>query len=346
VSSVSFGNDYTTVVSCSEDTTARVSRIAGEFRSVELCRDPFTVTSIRWHPDGRHAARGTSEGDVHIWSVIDNVPTASFSLAGSCVSWHPDGSLLAGGRPDGVVTTIDGDGNQQEASLHDDYIGSIDWHPGGEFLATASLDGRATVFHWPTGEIVGLVESDSILSVARWSPDGETLAIGSWNGHIYLFHPFAGAVDEMPSLTGHTAGVHSLTWSPDGTRIVTTSGDGTARIWRTAERCQIAQLQTGEAAVVDWSADGRYIATGSRDGVVRVWDATVAELVQELPHAEAVRAIAWSEDGERLLVGGERGGVWSWQVGTEQLHGALSELLPNLLSDETIREVIPGWPSR
>jgi len=36
---------------------------------------------------------------------------------------------------------------------------------------------------------------------------------------------------EVLTLRGHTSAVHSASFSPDGTRIVTAGGDRTARVW-------------------------------------------------------------------------------------------------------------------
>jgi WD40 repeat protein len=36
---------------------------------------------------------------------------------------------------------------------------------------------------------------------------------------------------EVAELRGHDAYVHSVAWSPDGTRLASGSGDGTVRIW-------------------------------------------------------------------------------------------------------------------
>ena len=48
-----------------------------------------------------------------------------------------------------------------------------------------------------------------------------------------LWHEGAGSVKDhnLGALEGHTAGVTSAAFSPDGERVVTASGDDTARLW-------------------------------------------------------------------------------------------------------------------
>jgi hypothetical protein len=61
--------------------------------------------------------------------------------------------------------------------------------------------------------------------------------------------------DPLLTLTGHTEWVFGSGFSPDGTQVLTTSGDRTSRIWNTATGNQIGrqleQLPDGQVAV--WS---------------------------------------------------------------------------------------------
>ena len=50
-------------------------------------------------------------------------------------------------------------------------------------------------------------------------------------------------------LAGHAKGVTSLAFTPDGARLVSGSGDGTARVWDAATGDCVAQLGSEEAVV-------------------------------------------------------------------------------------------------
>jgi hypothetical protein len=75
------------------------------------------------------------------------------------------------------------------------------------------------------------------------------------------------------ALGGH-ARVTSAAFSPDGTRIVTASGDKTARIWDAASAKEIAVLRGHESGVSSaaFSPDGTRIVTASEDMTARIWD--------------------------------------------------------------------------
>ena len=80
-------------------------------------------------------------------------------------------------------------------------------------------------------------------------------------------------------LRGHADMVWTVVFSQDGTRIVTSSGDGMARVWDAATGVEVAVLR-GHANVVTsavFSPDGMRIVTASGDGTARVWDATRME---------------------------------------------------------------------
>ena len=68
--------------------------------------------------------------------------------------------------------------------------------------------------------------------------------------------------------------MNSAAFSHDGSRIVTTSLDGTTRIWDAASAKEIAVLHGHDYTV--WSAafspDGSRIVTASLDGTTRIWD--------------------------------------------------------------------------
>jgi WD40 repeat protein len=79
----------------------------------------------------------------------------------------------------------------------------------------------------------------------------------------------------------HDSPIHYAIFSPDASRIVTTSMDGIARIWNAATGKQMAVLRGHDGV---WSAafspDGSRIVTASADKTARSWDAaTTKEIV-------------------------------------------------------------------
>src|SRR5439155_3060971 len=81
---------------------------------------------------------------------------------------------------------------------------------------------------------------------------------------------------EIKTITGHTASITSVAFSPDGLRMLTGSEDYTAKLWDASpghEGKAILNLKghTQEVTSVRFSRDGHYVCTGSRDGTGMVW---------------------------------------------------------------------------
>ena len=123
-------------------------------------------------------------------------------------------------------------------------------------------------WHLPDGAIARL--GKGVISEVAYSPDGSQLAVAGGIG-IWLYDASTGA--EVALLTGHTGGVYSVAFSPDGTTIATENSDNTVRLWDvpTATHKNTLTGHTGEVNSVAFSPDGTTIATGGDDGVVLLW---------------------------------------------------------------------------
>ncbi|MER9134754.1 TIR domain-containing protein [Mesorhizobium sp. M0830] len=124
------------------------------------------------------------------------------------------------------------------------------------------------------------------------------------------------------TVSGHTQGMRSAAFSPDGTRIVTASGDTTARIWDTAIGTQLLALEghTDRVTSAAFSPDSRHIVTASVDKTARVWDAASGAHVLTLDHQHYVRSSAFSPDGRRIVtLSGGTVQVWDTATGAEVL---------------------------
>jgi hypothetical protein len=86
------------------------------------------------------------------------------------------------------------------------------------------------------------------------------------------------------ALAGHTALVSGAAFSPDGSRVVTTSWDRTARVWD-AKTGAAATTLSGHGFWVNgaaFSPDGSRIVTASWDKTAQVWDATTGAVLATL----------------------------------------------------------------
>jgi WD40 repeat protein/class 3 adenylate cyclase len=118
----------------------------------------------------------------------------------------------------------------------------------------------------------------------------------------------------------HDAGVTYAAFDANGARIVTSSSDRTARIWKVGDGAQIALLKGHEDVVetATFSPDGKRVLTGARDGTARLWNARSGEQILVLDQPGAVHTAQFSPDGTRILTASDRDlRIWDAQTGKQ-----------------------------
>ena len=132
----------------------------------------------------------------------------------------------------------------------------------------------------------------------------------------------------LPGTPG--AAVFAAVFSPGGERIVTTSEDGTARLWNadrpTAPDVLSGPTDAGTVYAAAFSPDGHRLATGYANGAVRIWNAADGKEFRSLsPHLDSgqVSAAAFSSDGQLLVTGYADGEARIWNVADGNERGRL-----------------------
>lgn len=147
-----------------------------------------------------------------------------------------------------------------------------------------------------------------------WNPKSSILAASSDAVQLYtnvlektrVFSSKSGADDVL-----------SLSWSPDGNRLVGSSRNGIIQIWDPMANQPIAQTTGYAAYSVAWSPDGAYIAGGKTTDNVEIWDArTLKSIATFVGHQGDVRTVAWNSDGNTIASGSDDQTVRLWQVKT------------------------------
>jgi WD40 repeat protein/predicted Ser/Thr protein kinase len=162
------------------------------------------------------------------------------------------------------------------------------------------------------------------------SSDGSRLAVvwtASPDAAITLHEADSG----KPMTMGLAANdvIWSVAFSPDGTRLASTSETGLVCVWDTATGARIAECHghTSKVLSAAFRRDGARLVTTSADGSVRQWDPKTGRQVEppyERHLGEVVTAV-YSPDGQWLASGGTDRTVRVWRAADQQdvliLHG-------------------------
>ena len=284
------------------------------------------VWSAVFSPDGTKVATASADGTARIWDATTGKEL--LTVKGSGIVWHamfsPDGKLLATAGKDRTAHIWDATTGQKVLDLigHTADVFHIEFSPDGSRLATISPDGTAKVWDALTGkELLSLNQGDDVEPYwVAFRPDGSRIAVantrGSNQGWVSIWNVVTGEL--ILTLPDQNAFVDSVAFSPDGSRILTTSDDQTIRIWNAnnGENLQTFYDQTINVTNAVYSPDGTRIASVIGNGQVSVLDApTGRELLRLAGHSSNIRTVAFSPDGMRIVTAGIDKTARIWSVG-------------------------------
>ncbi|KIK41944.1 hypothetical protein CY34DRAFT_84403 [Suillus luteus UH-Slu-Lm8-n1] len=138
---------------------------------------------------------------------------------------------------------------------------------------------------------------------------------GSFDYSLKLWKVDTGKVIKI--WTEHTGWVTSVSWSPDGGRVVSGSEDGTFRVWDVESgKTILGPIKAGEEDIDDvravcYSPDAKMIATAGLNGL-KIWSVNSGDLLKTL---EGVyMGLAWTSDGKTLVAGRSKIDTATWTV--------------------------------
>ena len=279
IGSVAFSpGDQLLAASCSDNTARLLKASTGEDVSVLRGHRDYVV-AVAFSPDGQTVATGSYDQTARIWDVRS--AESRFVLQGHrggimSVAFSPDGKLLASASIDGTVKLWNCSTDKLRRTLrgHKSWVNSVVFAPDGSTLLSGSSDGTIKLWDVRSQRLKKTIEAaDAEVRSVATSRDGKMIAAGIRYGMVKVW--LNGK--ESLSFKGHESDVWSVTFTPDGTKLISADGDwnkpGQIKFWDSQTGKLLATLEhSGEVLSVACSADGRQIAAGGADKVLKVWE--------------------------------------------------------------------------
>jgi WD40 repeat protein len=238
VTGLAWSPDGQRLASASEDQTARIWSTDGTTIAV-LRGHRGAVSGIAWSRNGKLLATSSRDGTVRLWNP--NGTAGAVLPAGhapvTCVAISPDGARIASGDADRIVQIWSADGKRvARCAGHLGPIVALDWSPDGKLLASG-CEGLASR--------EGEQAERAILCL--WDRDGKRLQ----------------------SIDSHAEAFDCVRFSPDGSKVATTSNDFHLKIWTVAGELWSDNRADKEAAL-RWTPDGQQIVLASPDRILAI----------------------------------------------------------------------------
>ena len=245
VTSLAFSGDGTLLATSSPDRTVRLWDVATCQQRAALRAHSDSVQDVKFAPDGNTIASCGSDKTIKLWSVSSQTEYQTIGHSQSASDANVHGAASSGsGRP----------------APRREFVSAVDFSRGGDVFAMGNYsEGEPSKIcvafakeHNKLAEITLPQGENGYLCRIAISPDGRYLAAGT--GPPFPFFqrprlPGRAFVWELSNLTrppvvlnGHTTGVSSVAFSPDGTTIVTGGLDSAVQLWNAVTGESITRL--------------------------------------------------------------------------------------------------------
>lgn len=351
------------IIICDAD-TCRV------LRQISAAR-PKTIFSFCFSPLGDTIASSSGEGCICQWDVktghcinhyTDQTSVQSGNLFGP-ISYSRDGKNIFFVSENNKRNVLDSDSmalvpyfndgsNEQHENIIDNSkelghrcrIASVFFPYNGNSIITSSSD-RIVITNWLTKAILHIIEKPCLKEIKKMAfhSDKKLMAVvysGMDNFVIVRDYPM-GVIVQL--LRGHSRSINSVAFNQNGSRIVTTSDDGSVRIWDVDSGCEIKCLESNyeifESAT--FNPNGTYIVAISRydlqlyfkfshicsdpsmltiDGnLIKVDRMDKNKTLELVGHTDRINSVLLSPDGDYVISASCDNEIKVWSIGDGEL---------------------------
>ncbi|HUG89285.1 MAG TPA: WD40 repeat domain-containing protein, partial [Planctomycetaceae bacterium] len=325
VTALAFTPDASAIITGSYDQTLR------RWKSRPDSVAPLTghegdVRAVAFSPDGRLLASAGHDGTIRLWNTEDGRPLGVIQggISGiRTLAFSPDGGLLAAGSWGRSIGLWEVESQKPLAILkHEEHDPTgLAFSRDGRRLFSSGWDGTAIIWDVESRKVAFASPKQSLpLTAVTLAPDEQTFATSSGNwkepgrpGEVKLWNAATG--EELAAFHGHTAMIHCVRYSGDGSALYSVGRDASLRAWNVAERSPagVHRLPSGGAALV--LIPDSSLAAVTQGMAVILWDLEADRKVAELGrHTGNIYDLALSPDASAIATASQDSSVRRWRL--------------------------------
>ena len=206
---------------------------------------------------------------------------------------------------------------------------STDFHQKTKILVAGFSNGTFLLLSLPDASLIhSLAISDQTIGSVRFNSSGDWVAFGcpelgqllvwEWQSETYVLKQ-----------QGHTNGMTSLAYSPDGSLIATGGEDAKVKLWNTSSGFCFVTFTEHESSVtgVCFTPNGKVVLSSSLDGTVRAFDLARYRNFKTFttPRPVQLSCVSVDSSGDLIVAGGQDVfEIYLWSLTTGRLVDVLA----------------------
>jgi len=238
VNSASFSPQSEQIVTAGSNGTVKIWKTDTGEELLTLSAHGKAVNSASFSPTGDRIVTAGNDSTAKVWDAKTGELLLTLIGHNECLvisaAFDTEGKRIVTAGTDSLAIVWDAKTGEilQTLSGHNVDVASASYDPKGRRIVTVGSDYTVRIWDADDGkELLRLRRptNEGGLCSACFDPRGKYIVTGSWCLAKVLD---AKSGVEFLTFAGHTGWVNSVAYDPEGKRIVTTSNDGTVKVWR------------------------------------------------------------------------------------------------------------------